>query len=70
MEEERVCVKKLDHGPWHIRGVGVCNWSTVPEWPCSEATIRDCAGGEACEEFIRAAVALALAQTEGDDDGS
>lgn len=58
MDNEPILIKKLSNGNYHIKGLGPCNWSTVPEWPCSEETIRECAGGEACEEFIKAAVEI------------
>jgi hypothetical protein len=60
MQKEPVHVKKLSNGCWHIKGSGVCDWSTVKQWPCHEDTIRECAGGEASEEFIRAAAQLAI----------
>lgn len=51
-------VRRLSSGYWHIRGEGPCNWAQPPEWPCDEATLRAHTFGEACEDFIRAALVL------------
>jgi hypothetical protein len=51
----KVTVKKLDSGYYHVRGVGPCNWSQPPTWPCDESTIRQHAHPESSDEFIASA---------------
>ena len=62
---ETIIVRQLSNGSTHLRGIGVCNWATVAEWPCNKSAIRAQAGGEACEEFIAAAAELARRLEEG-----
>ncbi len=50
--EMRITVRKMSSGAYHIKGEGPCNWSTVPEWPCSRETIRQCGDLAACREFL------------------
>lgn len=50
-----ITVTRLDSGYYHVRGVGPCNWSQPPQWPCDEAMLREYAFPEASEAFIRAA---------------
>lgn len=54
-----ISVTRLDSGYYHIRGVGPCNWSQPPRWPCSEEEISKYAFPEASKEFIKKAAALA-----------
>jgi len=49
-------IKQLPSGYWHIRGVGPCNWTQPPIWPCSEALIRRFAFPEASEQFLRSVI--------------
>lgn len=50
-----ISVKRLESGYYRIRGVGPCNWSQPPYWPCSEDVLRQHAMPEASDEFVRAA---------------
>jgi hypothetical protein len=49
---------QLENGAWHIKGYGPCNWAQPPEWPCSEATLREHAFPEASEKFIQRVLRL------------
>lgn len=49
-------VTRLSSGWWHIRGVGPCNWSQPPEWPCDEDALREYAHPEAGDGFISEAL--------------
>jgi hypothetical protein len=54
----KVSVVRLSSGYFHVRGVGPCNWAQPAYWPCSEESLRKAAFPQACEEFIRSALAL------------
>ncbi len=58
-EAVNIAVRRLESGFWHVRGYGPCNWAQPPQWPCSEAMLREYAFSQAGEEFILAAMQLA-----------
>ena len=53
MTGQRLTIKKLTSGYWHIRGEGPCNWAQPPCWPCSDETLEASFFPEAGEEFRR-----------------
>ena len=53
MSVRGLTMRRLSSGYWHIRGIGPCNWSQPPVWPCDEATLREHAFPQASDEFIR-----------------
>jgi len=55
----KIIVKRLGSGYWHIRGFGPCNWAQPPVWPCDEKTLRQFSFQEAGEGFIRDAMKVA-----------
>ena len=52
-------LKQISTGWYHIRGIGPCNWVQTPEWPATEAVIREHAFPEASEEFIKLVIEAA-----------
>jgi hypothetical protein len=52
----KIEISRMSTGWWHIRGVGPCNWSQPPCWPCSEAVLRAHAFPQASDEFIKDAL--------------
>lgn len=68
MAGETLVVKRLDSGYYHIRGVGPCNWSQPPVWPCSEEMLRAHAFPEAGDGFLRAAAEEAARLMRADDE--
>ena len=59
---ESITVTRLSSGYWHIRGTGPCNWAQPWHWPCDEATLREAAFPEACDEFIYAVMKVAASE--------
>jgi len=59
MHEREIRVRQLESGYWHVRGVGPCNFSQPPRWPCDEDTIRKHAHPEASDAFILRATKVA-----------
>jgi hypothetical protein len=51
-----ITVRRLESGYWHVRGVGPCNYSQPPSWPCDAEQLRKHAHPEASDEFVQAAV--------------
>ncbi len=51
-----ITVKRLESGYWHIRGVGPCNWSQPPHWPCTQQALREHAHPGASDAFIAEAL--------------
>jgi hypothetical protein len=54
----KIRTERLSTGYTIVRGAGPCNWTQVPQWPCSEEEIRKHAFPEASEDFILAASRL------------
>ena len=59
----KITATPMESGYWHVRGEGPCNWAQPPNWPCSEEVLRASAFNEASEDFIRAALMAAEAQS-------
>ncbi len=59
MAERITGLKQISTGWYHIRGIGPCNWVQTPEWPATEAVIREHAFPEASEEFIKLVIEAA-----------
>jgi len=45
-------VHRLPSGYYHIRGVGLCNWTQPSQWPCEAGEIEACAFPEASPRFL------------------
>jgi hypothetical protein len=58
-ERTNFIVQKLSSGYYRIQGIGPCNWTQPPNWPCDEATLRAHAFPEASERFLYVAAAWA-----------
>ena len=53
--EREIRTTRLSSGYWHIRGVGPCNYSQPPHWPCDLDTLKAHSHPEAGEAFLRRA---------------
>jgi hypothetical protein len=59
MSKQPITVQPLESGYFLVRGIGPCNFSQPPCWPCDYELLESHAHPEASKDFLLAAWRLA-----------